>query len=475
MYKTKQVQIHKDDPLYEYCSDVTQKVNNLENAALFRMKQCMSGLKKKTPTANEQFVLDEIRNALPYMKNADMPTAEKWFLSYTFLDSLMKATGNPDYCVEGLSKQTAQNALKQVVKNMKSFVKAVKAYSKNPAVFTGRPRPPKYHKKGGMATATLSNQDCNVRDGYVKFPLTKTKVRIGETNGTLKTVKIVPYHDIFILAFTFDIGDAPKKKKKGKRIIAIDEGVENFAAITNNIGKPSLLYKGGAIKSANWKYNKVLASEMSKQMTGTAVKFSPTDISRDACIRRNNFIHDACHKIAKDIMNKCIAWDIDTIVIGRNKGVKQECNMGHVNNQVFVQIPFYKFNMMIEYLAEENGINVVYQEESYTSKASCPDGDAIPVYGDHSKTHVFSGTRIARGLYRTSDGTVINADLNGSANIMRKAFPKAFKKQMPLFHDVEILRYPDVAAKHNNKSKKPMSKSKKCRLYKKYSLWDMAS
>lgn len=38
----------------------------------------------------------------------------------------------------------------------------------------------------------------------------------------------------------------------------------------------------------------------------------------------------------------------------------------------------------------------------------------------------FSGKRIMRGLYKTSNGQLINADVNGAGNIIRKVFPNAF-------------------------------------------------
>ena len=53
--------------------------------------------------------------------------------------------------------------------------------------------------------------------------------------------------------------------------------------------------------------------------------------------------------------------------------------------------------------------------------------DPIPVYGENGAAHVkFCGKRIKRGLYKTSDGRLINADVNGSYNILRKAVPNAF-------------------------------------------------
>jgi len=114
-------------------------------------------------------------------------------------------------------------------------------------------------------------------------------------------------------------------------------------------------------------------------------------------------------------------------VVGKNPLWKQEVQMGRKNNQAFVQIPHARFNDMITYKARLVGIGVVVQEESYSSKASFLDRDAIPTY-DPKQTDKppFSGKRETRGLYRASNGRRIHADINGSYNIARKAFPHSF-------------------------------------------------
>ena len=129
-------------------------------------------------------------------------------------------------------------------------------------------------------------------------------------------------------------------------------------------------------------------------------------------------------KAGKSLIIWCVENRIDTIVIGSNPGWKQGSNMGRRSNQKFVQIPFDDLKRILKYQGERNGIRIVEQEEAYTSKASFIDHDDIPDL-DGSKEAVFSGTRTKRGLYRSKEGITINADLNGSANILRKAFPNA--------------------------------------------------
>lgn len=136
---------------------------------------------------------------------------------------------------------------------------------------------------------------------------------------------------------------------------------------------------------------------------------------------RNNRINDYFNKTVKLIINSCLANNVSTIVIGYNKGQKQEINMGRVNNQNTVMIPYYKFRQKLQYQCELHSIKYCPQEESYTSKASALDNDRIPTYGDTDIPN-FSGKRIRRGLYVSGDGKFLNADINGSVNILKKYF-----------------------------------------------------
>ena len=140
-------------------------------------------------------------------------------------------------------------------------------------------------------------------------------------------------------------------------------------------------------------------------------------------------------------MRWCVENRIDTIIIGENRLWKQNVRLGKDNNRWFVQMPFDRLKNIIRYSGERLGIRVVFQEESYTSKASFLDQDDIPTYGTGERP-VFSGKRIRRGMYKSREGKKINADLNGAANILRKYKADAFQSNMPLFEQIKVLRYP---------------------------------
>lgn len=153
---------------------------------------------------------------------------------------------------------------------------------------------------------------------------------------------------------------------------------------------------------------------------------------------RYNRINDYFNKSVQLIINKCIENGVTTLVIGYNKEQKQEINIGKVNNQNFVMIPLHKFRQKLKYKCELHGIKYCPQEESYTSKASCLDDDKIPTYGENETTK-FSGKRIHRGLYRSADGKVLNADINGSVNILKKYLISSKSNVVFTTDDVRVL------------------------------------
>ena len=208
----------------------------------------------------------------------------------------------------------------------------------------------------------------------------------------------------------------------------VDFGVDNIAAITTNEGN-SLLFKGNLVKAVNQYYNKERARRISIMTRGHETKRNATShaLMRQSMFR-DNFMRDYMHKTSSRIVSFCIDHKVGTLVLGVNKLWKQNSVMSAKSNQSFVQIPFALLVFMITYKAERAGIKVVLQEESYTSKADFLAHDYIPVYGEDDTEAVFSGSRTHRGLYRSSTGVEINADLNAAANILRKALPDAFDK-----------------------------------------------
>ena len=481
MHSATQICVKPSSGFYSYFDTIAALCNNLRNAALYRTRQVLTMVEKPFDklTANELEVYNEIAYALPIMGDKfKMPVKGKQFLSVDFLEALMRATNNPDFMAEGLSKQVAHHTLKGVAEDMKGFYAGIRKHKKDPTTFTGKVKLPRYGEKGGRHTIVFTNQDCVIyeiknKPGFheVKFPETKKRLYIADMPlcGRLKQITVKPNHGNYIVSFVFDNGKENPVARLPHHMVGIDLGVDNTAAITNNLGLPCLLFKGSALKSINQLYNKKMAAIQSEQTKGTDEKFVMTKEAHSLCVWRNNRIEDTINKIGNNIVAWCCDNDVDTIVIGHNTHWKQNANMGKKNNQTFVQLPLYKLILNITYRAERCGIRVIKREESYTSKASFLDNDVIPTFGKNDEEYKFSGKRIKRGLYKAADGTIINADLNGSANILRKEVSDAFASHQPDFGNVIIIRHPDLENAKNNRKKqlaapKVISKSKAKRL-----------
>ena len=206
----------------------------------------------------------------------------------------------------------------------------------------------------------------------------------------------------------------------------LDLGTDNIAAIVTT-DHASRVYKGGAVLSQNRLFHKERAKALGILTKGTKhANASSKHLDRlsrkhDCCMR------DAMHKISTDIIRYCLEHRVGTLVIGMNGSWKQNADMGKVNNQTFVSVPHAQLRWMLMYKARAAGIKVILQEESYTSKADATSADPMPVYGKEGRTPpAFSGKRVSRGTYRCADGMLVNADCNGAANILRKAFPESF-------------------------------------------------
>ena len=327
---------------------------------------------------------------------------------------------NPDYYA--LQSHLAQQVLMQVGRQFIGFFNNKSNKKK---------RIPKYKDKNGYNVVTVPQRaisrkiDVDETKQIYTYTLCKESynLKIKSTQPNVKMIKFV-YDEANDLIKCFKIYEVeqPKLKKDNSRYFSIDPGLNNIVSIYNNIGIRPLLYNGRPIKSINQYYNKAnakLRSELPRN-----VKSSKR--LKQLSLKRSNKIDYEMHKISTHIINEAMRNNISKIIIGNNVGWKNEINIGRRNNQNFVNIPHTKLFNQLLYKGLLNGIEVIFTEESYTSKASFFDKDELPIYGQNDN-HKFSGRRISRGLYKDSKGNLWNADLNGGGNIMRKVSDKAYK------------------------------------------------
>ena len=469
-YRTHQIVIKKGHRMYAYFTDMTEKAKNMYNTTNFFIRQVYTGLKSEnTLQPLQQEVLALVDNNLDKMNEVQLiayqkrlvkekaksvekrkevkcnlfsaPSKESPYVNYDFLDALFKLIIQKDY--RALPTQCSQSVMKTVFQNWKSFFASLKDYRENPHKYKAAPRIPKY-SRSSQKEILFTNQDCVVKnDKYLKFPKTKLQLNIGKLGfkGKLKQVRVIPKYGMFTVELVME----PKIEKldnyvlQDENVMAIDIGIDNLATIVTNTGRRPVLFKGKHVKSINQYYNKKKAHFIGILRHGKQPNQGPFTSKRLERLHktRHQKLKDIFHKVSRQIVSIAVEENIGTIVIGHNKDWKQEINIGKRNNQSFVSIPHTMLIEMITYKASEYGIETLVSEESYTSKASFVDNDEIPVYGEKVDIKpVFSGRRIKRGLYRTKSGVLVNADVNGAANILRKAWTKLLKRELFLTESV---------------------------------------
>ena len=346
------------------------------------------------------------------------------YLNYQKNYALLKNSEN--YKI--LNSNMAQQILKEVDGSFKSFFGLLKLARKGKYAFKDC-RLPHYLPKDGFTTLIIGFGRLNGNKLVIPFSNTykKSHVPIEITippvlaGKRIKEIRIIPKANarFFEIQYIYE-AECVQRDLNPSNALAIDLGINNLAACVASTGK-SFIVDGRKLKSINQWFNKEnarLQSIKDKQGFGKRTTNLQKAIARD----RNNKVNDYMNKAARMIINYCIANDIGTLVVGYNETFQRGSSLGRQVNQNFVNIPYGKLRDKLQYLCELNGIVFVKQEESYTSKASFWDKDDIPVYNaDNPQEYEFSGNRIHRGTYKTKDGIMFNADINGALNILRKS------------------------------------------------------
>jgi IS605 OrfB family transposase len=344
------------------------------------------------------------------------------YLNYNTIDKIMQK----HEAYRALPTKVSQQVLKLLDKNWKSFFAALRAYAEDQSKFKGRPKLPGYKdKKCGRNVLVYTIQAISqpaLRKGIILPSQLWIEVRTRQRN--VDQVRIIPTRSgCYVVEVVYTKVEEQKQLDRSL-VAAVDIGVNNLVALTSNkAGFTPRLVNGRTIKSVNQCYNKH-AAKLRKKMSHN--HHTSRKLERVGALRTRRIDH-YMHTVKRRLIDLLVAEQIGTLVIGKNAGWKQESNMGKRNNQHFVQLPHARFIDMLTYKAQLVGIKVIVQEESYTSKASFLDLDKIPAHGKvGDKKPVFSGRRISRGMYKAKSGKTFNADVNGSYNILRKAFPDAF-------------------------------------------------
>lgn len=350
----------------------------------------------------------------------------KTFLRYESNYHECKTNENYSLLQAGISQQI----LKIADRSFKSFFNLVKKAKTGDYRFQDI-RMPHYRKKGGMFVLVMSTNAINVKDGCFIIPVSHAFAKMHNCSGikipfparlagkTIKEVRILPVHNgqYYKIQYVYEQAEEPLNLDESKAL-GIDLGVDNFATCVPSNGTPFII-DGRTLKSYNRYWNKKRAYYQA--IADHQHIKDDTHRMTSLNMKRNNKVRDYIRKSARYIINYCIDHNIGTIVAGYNEDFKQSSSLGKANNQNFVQLPLGDLREALSFLCERYGMRYIEQEESYTSKSNYLGKDELPTYrAEQPYTGSFSGRRVHRGLYVTSKGEVMNADVNGAANIMRK-------------------------------------------------------
>lgn len=310
------------------------------------------------------------------------------YLDYSQVNKNFTVNNQADY--RSLPAKVAKGTQRLLDKSYRSFFK-IPGYKNKPGYL---------HKTNGRQVVHYEKGALSKRQaGFVKLSQTFIKLK---TDQDADFVRIVPKNDYFVIEIGYSV-TLPVPSATTGNVVGIDLGLKNLATISSNVMAP-LIINGQPISNFN-SYSHYL---LFKTINGS-------HMSRSIYRKRFNKIKDYFHKSTKFLVDQFVQYDIKTVVVGYNENWKQGSKLSKFN-----QIPHELFVKILTYKCQMSGIKVIKQEESYTSKASFYDLDVLPKLNDKN-IPMFSGRRIKRGLYCSKNKQLINADLNGSLNILRKS------------------------------------------------------
>lgn len=362
--------------LYKACDELCFKSKNLYNAVLYIQRQ-------------------NYQEGKPYIGFFDML-------------KLLREQKNPDFYA--LSSDPAEYVAAQVHEDYKKFFSKLK--SKNEGKHNQKVNPPRYKDKvKGRNVITFYKRKLSKmtykKEGLIHINETNIKFKSKIPLEQIQQVKIVPKNGYYELQVIYKVEE--HKLVVSENYAAIDLGLNNLATVVTTNSAPFII-NGKLLKSINHHWNKRVAKHQSKLPKGARTSKRIRNITN----KRNRRVDDYLHKASRALVNELRRLSISKVVIGHNNGWKENIKLGKRNNQNFVQIPYSRFIQMLTYKCKRVGIEAITGEEAYTSLCSFLDNESV------EKHDAYAGKRVKRGLFMSSNGTLINADVNGACNIMKK-------------------------------------------------------
>ena len=416
---------HNNAELLREIDNYCYKVKNLSNSVNYLIKQCYRIHKKivngKALEDWEKELIQEINKALEeynagrseskrlrYINADNGYIADAYFLSW-----YLKGT---EVYKDVPYATCSQICIQEKCREWKSFYRATAEYGKDPKKFKEHPHVPGYlNPKTGRGSLVITSQNFKVdENGNVNMPKFLSGIHIRARHENVRQIRIKMFKDSILISLMYE---KEEMTTNGTKVMGIDLGVNNLLAAAWDSEDRPVIINGKPLKSINQYYNKARA-HMQKEAKVYNGKNSIKRMNK-LTAKRNRKIKDYMHKASRKIVELAVSSDVGLIVIGANEGWKQKVHMGNITNQNFVSIPYKTLINMIEYKAKLEGIEVRIVSESYTSGTSFLDGEKP------TKDYYDKSRRVKRGLFRSNNGILINADINAAYQMIKLGSTRA--------------------------------------------------
>lgn len=372
--------IYKSHPSYSKLDDMSRKANNLYNQCVYFAK-------------HSENLFEDLKNLDKVMKS--FPDEHDNYRSFGYA-------------------QCAQQILRLFHQNLRSYFASIKDYKKNPSKYSGRPRFPKFRKSNDRFQVIFTNQVAKLVDNTITIASRTFDNKLSitlRTNSAKKLCQVTftPRNDYFLVYVAYEVEDVMISQKSNK-VASIDIGLKNLATVTFSEQDEPILYRSDLVK-INKDFNR-LDADYASILKKTQNKYTSKRRKRFS-EKYSGLVEDRLHKISRTIINDLSQRGVSTVVVGKNTGQKINSKLKN-----FVQVPLFRLIEMIKYKAELAGITFIQVNESYTSGTSFLDNE-LP-----TKEYYNSNRRKFRGLFFSNNLKRINADVNGSFQIMKKVYEK---------------------------------------------------
>lgn len=426
MYKVEKHKIKKTNKHYKELVELGKLTNNLYNASNFVMKQfyLMKQYEYKIGTEKDEGKLEDYKDKYEYHKNIlqemnreklnEILAEGKKGISKFDLTNIMKES----YDWKEMNYSFSQSITDLVFTNWKAFYASLKQYYKGKSGYTGAPKPPNYRQSGGVFNIYVRDVCLRQKGDMIHFNKILNGLTIKPSlskDHKLKQARFIYKGDHFVVEIVYDDEINVPKVENNNRVVSIDPGLNNLVTIANNFNEQPILIKGSKLKSINNYFNKEI-NKLYSDLDNAQNKKGKSEKRQGTTKRinklwekRGNIMQTEMHKISKKIVDYCVENNVCKVIIGKNDLQKQ-----HSKLKNFVQIPIFSLIQKLQYKLENVGIEVILTEESYTSGTSFIDNEQ-PIKKNYDKKR-----RHKRGMFVSNEGKMINADVNGALQILKK-------------------------------------------------------